>query len=92
MTSNGEEPEPLTDDEPDENEDVGPDNRIRLAVGLVALEALALVVFAGIAVATIDPDRKGNGIVTVVFLLLYAAGLSLCALGLYRLRSWSRGP
>jgi hypothetical protein len=65
---------------------------IRGAASLVALEALALLVFATVALFTINSDRFVLGATNAVFFFAYGLGLAVCARGLVRLRSWCRGP
>lgn len=65
---------------------------IRGAAGLVGFEALALLVFATVALFTIDSDRIVLGATNAAFFFVYGLGLGMCARGLARLRSWCRGP
>ena len=69
-----------------------PNSAIRLAAGLVALEAVGLIALAVAEIVNIDWDHPAAGVTQAVFFLLYAAGLALCARGLLRLSSWTRGP
>jgi hypothetical protein len=69
-----------------------PNSAIWLAAGLVALEAVGLIVLAVAEIVSIDPDRPSVGATTAAFFLLYAAGLAFSARGLLRLSSWTRGP
>jgi hypothetical protein len=69
-----------------------PGAAIRLAAGLVALEAAGLVALAVAEIVNTDSDRPSVGVTTALFFFLYAAGLGFCARGLLRLSSWTRGP
>ena len=83
-------------DDPDEAEPPAfpeqPTTAIRVAATLVALEAVGLVVLAVAEVVNIDSHHPSVGVTTGLFFFLYAAGLALCARGLLRLSSWTRGP
>jgi hypothetical protein len=65
---------------------------IRGGAALVALEALALLALAIAALLTVKSDRLVLGATNAAFFCAYGAGLAVCARGLMRLRSWSRGP
>jgi hypothetical protein len=65
---------------------------IKGGAALVALEALALLVLAAAAVVTLHSDRLVLGATNAAFFCAYGVGLAVCARGLSRLRSWSRGP
>jgi hypothetical protein len=65
---------------------------IKGGAALVALEALALLALAVAAVATLHSNRLLLGATNAAFFCAYGAGLAVCARGLLRLRSWSRGP
>lgn len=65
---------------------------LRLAVALVSLEAGALLVLAGLELASFSSDRVALGASTTLFFLLFATFLGLTAWGLSRLSSWARGP
>ncbi len=65
---------------------------LRVAVGVVVVEALALAVLGVLEVLHLDSLRLTMGVTTAVFFLGYAAALLLCAWGLLRLVPWGRGP
>ncbi|SDO19193.1 hypothetical protein SAMN05660199_01478 [Klenkia soli] len=68
---------------------------VRLAALLVGLEALAAVVVAGVVLwltVTGDPDSVGRALAEVVYVLLGAAALAACAVGMRRVAAWARGP
>jgi hypothetical protein len=65
---------------------------IRGGAALVALEGLALLVLAIAALVTLTSDRLVLGATNAAFFCAYGVGLAVCARGLVRLRSWSRGP
>ena len=81
----------LPTDQPDDRPE-GPGTPIRAAAALVGLESLALVALAVAELVNVNADHPASGISQAVFFLLYAAGLALCARGLLRLSSWTRGP
>ena len=62
------------------------------AAVLVGLEGVLLCVLAVLEVAALDSGRLTLGITTGVFFLVLGAGLLFCAWGLFRVRSWARGP
>jgi len=62
------------------------------AAVLVGLEGVLLCVLAVLEVAALDSGRLTLGITTGVFFLVLGAGLVFCAWGLFRVRSWARGP
>ena len=66
--------------------------RAALAVGLegAALTVLALVLL--VLSVTGEPDSLGRALAEVVYVGLAAAALDTCAVGLWRLASWARGP
>ncbi len=66
--------------------------RIRVAAVAVGVESVALLGFGVAELAGLDPDHRSVALTTAVFFFLYAAGLALAARGLFRLRSWGRGP
>jgi hypothetical protein len=41
---------------------------------------------------TSDADSVGRALAEVVYVLLGAAALAACAVGLWRVRAWARGP
>ncbi|MEI4272015.1 hypothetical protein TEK04_09795 [Klenkia sp. LSe6-5] len=68
---------------------------VRLAALLVALEALALVgvaVVLGWLTVTSTADDVGRAVAEVVYVLLGAAALGACAVGLRRVAGWAQGP
>ena len=69
-----------------------PSAHLRAAAGLVGLESLVVLGLAVSELVSLDADRPSVGVTTAVFFALYTAGLALAARGLWRLRSWSRGP
>lgn len=83
---------PTADDAEGAESHSHPGRGIRLAAGLVGLEALGLLGLAMSELVNVNPDRPSVGITTAVFFALYAIGLGACARGLLLLRSWSRGP
>lgn len=62
-----------------------------LAAGLVALQALLLVVTAVLALANLG-GVAGLGVSSAIFFLVCAAALVFCALALVRRQSWARAP
>jgi hypothetical protein len=65
---------------------------IRGGAALVALEAAGLLLLAMTAAFTLQSDRLALGATNAAFFCAYGVGLGVCARGLLRLRSWSRGP
>jgi hypothetical protein len=65
---------------------------LRLAVGLVGLEVLALVLQGLYEVGVLSSERATMGLTTAVFFVVYGAGLGAIALQLLRMRSWARAP
>jgi hypothetical protein len=65
---------------------------LRLAVGLVGLEVLALVLQGLYEVGVVTSQRATMGVTTALFFVVYGAGLGVIALQLLRLRSWARAP
>lgn len=59
---------------------------------LVGLEGLFLCVLAALEVAALETGRLTLGITTGLFFLALGAALLFCARGLFRVRSWARGP
>jgi peptidoglycan/LPS O-acetylase OafA/YrhL len=62
------------------------------AAVLVGLEGLLMCVLAVLEVVALDSGRVTLGITTALFFLVLGAGLAFCAWGLFRVRSWARGP
>lgn len=65
---------------------------LTVAAVLVALEALAVAVQGVVEIAVLNSARMTMGVTTAVFFLAYAAGLALCAWGLWHIRAWARSP
>jgi hypothetical protein len=69
--------------------------QVRLAAGLIALEALSLLAAAGVLVAksvTGHPDSVGRALLGAALAAGTAAVLALCARGLLRRRPAARTP
>lgn len=69
--------------------------QIRIAAGIIALEAVALVAAAGFLVdetVTGAPRKLSGSLALIGFALACAALLALCARGLLRLRPAARTP
>jgi hypothetical protein len=62
------------------------------AAVLVGLEGLFLGVLAVLELAALEGGRLTLGITTALFFLVLGAALVFCAWGLFRVRSWARGP
>ncbi|MGH1562246.1 hypothetical protein [Mumia sp. DW29H23] len=69
-----------------------PTPRITVAALLLAVEGLALVVFAVLDLLDLHRDRAVLAIGTSIFFFAYAALLLVSARGLWRLQSWVRAP
>jgi hypothetical protein len=65
---------------------------VMVAAGVLLLEALAVLVYAVLEAAHVDPGRPVVAVTTAIFFALFAVGLAVTARGLARLRSWTRGP
>jgi len=65
---------------------------LRVAAGLVGLEAAALVAVGVSVLLSSSGARVALDATTTLFFFGYAGGLLVCARGLRRARSWSRGP
>src|SRR5262245_10471488 len=63
-----------------------------MAAGLVGLEGFILVFTAVLELLDLHSGRVTLGITTAAFFLALGAGLGYCAWGLFRVRSWARGP
>jgi hypothetical protein len=59
---------------------------------LVGLEGLFVVVWGLLELVSLDTARAGVAITTALFFFVLGAGLVWCALGLFRVHSWARGP
>ena len=65
---------------------------LTVAASTVGLEALIYGVFAVTEFAVTNPDNPAVGVTTGIFFVVFALFLSVCALALWRLRSWARAP
>lgn len=65
---------------------------LKIAAVLVVVEGLALVVYGVLELAHLSTGRMAMGLTSAGFMLLYAAGLGLCAWFLLRGQSWARSP
>jgi hypothetical protein len=63
---------------------------LAVAAGLVLVEAAAIAVFGMVELVSLDTDRPTVALTSGGFFLLYAAMLAFAAIGLTRLRTWSR--
>ena len=63
-----------------------------VAAGLTALEGLVLLGYAVLELAHLDGDRVSVAVTTSVFFSIVGAALVVCAVGLWRVRSWARSP
>ena len=65
-----------------------------LVVGacLIALEGLALLVYAALELVHLDTERASVAVTTAVFFAIFGGALVYCALSLSRVRSWARSP
>jgi hypothetical protein len=62
------------------------------AAALAGAEAALLVLFGVVELVAISGARLTMGVTTVLFFLIYGAGLAWCAWRLTRLDSWARAP
>jgi hypothetical protein len=62
------------------------------AAVLVGLQGLGLAVLGVLELFALNATRATLAITTGLFFLGLGAGLLLCARGLFRVRSWARGP
>lgn len=72
--------------------DVSAVRRVKAAALVVGAEAVALAAFGIAELTRLDSDRPSVALTTGAFFALYGVGLALAARGLWRLRSWARGP
>jgi hypothetical protein len=63
-----------------------------MAASLAGLEAVLLVGYGIVLLASLHTDRLAMGLTTPVFFLVYGAALGLCAWAVTRLHSWGRAP
>lgn len=73
---------------------IPPPGPVRVAAGLVLLEVLGLLVLAGVNLVSglSESLSVGRTLAQVVYYLVIAAALALCATGLLRGRRWARTP
>lgn len=88
MTSSPQQPSPG----PDQTGPVRPPRPLLVAVAVVGLEALLLLGVGLFEVAVLSTSRAVMGVSTIVFFLVYGAGLAWCGWRLFRLDSWARAP
>lgn len=78
------------------SDDVAPGARAPLPLTMAALltgvEALAFLTEGLALVPALESERLTMGLTSILFFLVYAAGLAFCAWQLHRLRSWARAP
>ena len=65
---------------------------LTVAASLVAVQGMVLVALAILEIADLDPDRRSMGLSTAGFFSAYGALLLVAGWGLWRRKSWSRGP
>jgi hypothetical protein len=63
-----------------------------VAAGLVGLEGLFLLLLAVLELLGVHSGRVTLAVTTALFFVALGAGLAFCAWGLFRARSWARGP
>ena len=63
-----------------------------MAAALAGVEAVLLVLFGVVELVAISGARLTMGVTTVLFFVVYGAGLAWCAWRLTRLDSWARAP
>lgn len=63
-----------------------------VAAALAGVEAALLVLFGVAELIAISGARLTMGVTTVLFFVIYGAGLAWCAWRLTRLDSWARAP
>lgn len=73
---------------------IPPPGPVRVAAGLVLLEVLGLLVLAGVNLVSglSESLSVSRTLAQVVYYLVIAAALALCATGLLRGRRWARTP
>ena len=65
---------------------------LKVALGVVALEAVAFVVYGVLELLSLDSKRPEVSLTAGLFFLAYAAFLTFFAWRLARLESWARAP
>lgn len=63
-----------------------------MATSLAGVEALVVVGYAALLLASIHASRLPMGLTNAAFFALYGVALGVFALALARLRSWARAP
>lgn len=62
------------------------------AAGIVAVQGIIVTLLAIADAVSVDGSRLLMGVTAAIFFVAYGIGLLVCAWGLNRMRSWSRGP
>jgi uncharacterized membrane protein (DUF2068 family) len=65
------------------------------AAGLLALQAAGLAVYGlveGVRALVGHPQDRGTAVLLAVVVLIYAAGVAVAAVGLWRARRWAQTP
>ena len=69
-----------------------PPTYLRVAAGLVALQAVGMLALAGVELASFSTTRVALGVTTAAFFVGVGVALGLCARGLARVDPWARSP
>jgi uncharacterized membrane protein (DUF2068 family) len=65
------------------------------AAGLLALQAAGLAVYGlveGVRALVGHPQDRGTAVLLAIVVLIYAAGVAVAAVGLWRARRWAQTP
>ena len=65
---------------------------VHVAAALTALEGLAFAAYGVALLPALFEGRPEAGSTSLIFFLVYAVLLAVCAWQLWRLRSWARAP
>jgi hypothetical protein len=65
---------------------------LKVAASLTVVEAIVLLVYAVLEIASLTSSRVAVSVTSSVFFMLYGAALLFCAWGLVAGRSWARSP